>query len=186
VNIVTTSIFGPLIIEPAVFSDLRGHFFESFNPRIQAAIGEHHQFVQDNESLSQQHTVRGLHFQAPPFDQGKLVRVIKGAVLDVVVDIRVGSPTYGKHVSVELSDANKKMFWVPPGFAHGFSVLQPDTIFVYKCTAMYNKQAEGGILWNDPQLGIDWQVTNSIVSDKDLLLPTLQNLKSPFVYETNP
>ncbi len=141
-------------------------------------------FVQDNQSLSQKGTVRGLHFQADPHAQGKLVRVIQGAVIDVAVDIRKGSPTYGQHVAVELTGENCKMFWVPPGFAHGFSVLEDNTIFVYKCTNLYHKVSEGGLLWNDPTLNINWQVTEPVVSEKDALLPTLSNFESPFNYES--
>ncbi len=174
---------GPLIIQPKVFADSRGYFFESYSDKLFADLGIPYQFVQDNQSLSQKGTVRGLHFQANPHAQGKLVRVVQGAVLDVAVDIRVGSPTYGKHFDIELTGENKTMFWVPPGFAHGFSVLEDNTIFLYKCTNLYNKPSEGGLLWNDAELNINWGVDNPIVSEKDLLLPTLQNLQSPFTYE---
>ncbi len=175
---------GPLIIQPKVFADSRGYFFESFSDKLFTDLGIPYKFVQDNQSLSQKGTVRGLHFQANPHAQGKLVRVVQGAVLDVAVDVRVGSPTYGKHFDIELTAENKTMFWVPPGFAHGFSVLEDNTIFLYKCTNLYNKPSEGGLLWNDPELNINWQVNNPIVSEKDLLLPTLQYLQSPFTYES--
>jgi dTDP-4-dehydrorhamnose 3,5-epimerase len=123
--------------------------------------------VQDNQSLSQKGVLRGLHFQNPPFAQGKLVRVIKGAVVDVAVDIRKKSPTYGQHFAVELSEENKTVFWIPPGFAHGFVSLEDDTIFTYKCTGVYNKESEGALIWNDEDLDIDWRVENPLVSDKD-------------------
>jgi dTDP-4-dehydrorhamnose 3,5-epimerase len=181
-EIITTSIEGLLIIQPKVFADSRGYFFESYSAGVFEKLGVDANFVQDNQSLSQKGTVRGLHFQANPFAQGKFVRVVQGAVIDVAVDIRKGSPTYGQHVAVELTADNKTMFWVPPGFAHGFSVLQDNTIFLYKCTNLYNKQSEGGLLWNDPALNIDWGVTNPIVSDKDVILPTLQNFETPFTY----
>lgn len=144
------------------------------------AAGIHLNFVQDNQSLSQKGAVRGLHFQAPPFEQGKLVRVVKGAVRDVVVDIRKNSATYGQHFSIDLTEENQLMFWIPPGFAHGFETLEDNTIFLYKCTNLYNKESEGGLLWNDPALGIKWQTAEPIVSDKDQILPTLNNFISPF------
>jgi dTDP-4-dehydrorhamnose 3,5-epimerase len=175
---------GPLVIKPRVFADSRGYFFESYSVKVFKDLGIDADFVQDNQSLSQKGTVRGLHFQANPYAQGKLVRVVQGAVLDVIVDIRKGSPTYGKHYAVELTAENKTMFWVPPGFAHGFSTLADQTIFLYKCTNLYNKASEGGLHWNDPELNIDWRVEESIVSDKDQLLPTLQHFDSPFTYES--
>jgi dTDP-4-dehydrorhamnose 3,5-epimerase len=137
-------------------------------------------FVQDNQSLSQKGAVRGLHFQAPPFEQGKLVRVVQGSVMDVVVDIRKNSPTYGQSFCIELTAANQLMFWIPPGFAHGFETLEDQTLFLYKCTNVYNKASEGGLLWNDPQLGIKWQTSEPIVSDKDLILPAFANFNSPY------
>jgi dTDP-4-dehydrorhamnose 3,5-epimerase len=173
---------GLKIIQPSVFADARGYFFEAFNKAVFEAHGLPTDFVQDNESKSQKGVVRGLHFQAPPFAQGKLVRVIKGAVLDVAVDIRNGSPTYGQAHVVELTETNKTMFWIPPGFAHGFHTLADDTIFSYKCTQLYNKQAEGAILWNDPTLNIDWRITHPILSEKDQLAPLLQDFNSPFVF----
>lgn len=179
-----TYIDGPLILKPRVFTDSRGYFFESFSAQLFSEIGIKADFVQDNQSLSQKGTVRGLHFQAHPHAQGKLVRVVQGAVLDVVVDIRKGSPTYGKHVDVELTADHKTMFWVPAGFAHGFSTLENNTIFLYKCTNLYNKASEGGIRWNDPSLNINWRVEEAIVSDKDQLLPMLDSFDSPFTYES--
>jgi dTDP-4-dehydrorhamnose 3,5-epimerase len=137
-------------------------------------------FVQDNQSLSQKGAVRGLHFQAPPFEQGKLVRVITGAVIDVIVDIRKNSPTYGQHFSVELNEENKTMFWIPPGFAHGFETLVDNTIFLYKCTKLYDKSSEGGLLFNDSEIGINWKTKEPIVSDKDLILPHIKDFTSPF------
>jgi dTDP-4-dehydrorhamnose 3,5-epimerase len=183
-EITTTAINGLLILQPKVFTDSRGYFFESFSSAVFEKSGIVADFVQDNQSLSQKGTVRGLHFQADPFAQGKLVRVVQGAVIDVAVDIRKGSPTYGQHVAIELNGSNNTMFWVPPGFAHGFSVLEDNTIFLYKCTNLYNKQSEGGLLWNDPALNINWQVTAPVVSEKDNLLPTLSNFESPFNYES--
>lgn len=177
------SIDGPLIIKPKVFTDSRGYFFESFSAKLFSELGIDADFVQDNQSLSQRGTVRGLHFQADPHAQGKLVRVVQGAVLDVIVDIRKGSPTYAKHFAIELSGDNKTMFWVPPGFAHGFSTLENNTIFLYKCTNLYHKASEGGIHWNDPALNINWRVDEAIVSEKDELLPTLDRFESPFTYE---
>lgn len=176
----TFDIHGPLVITPKVFADERGHFFESFSKELFKQNGIDFEFVQDNQSLSQKGTLRGLHFQAPPFDQGKLVRVSRGTVIDIIVDIRKSSPTYGQSISVELSDKNFKQFWVPPGFAHGFSVLEDTTIFQYKCTNYYNKASEGGILYNDPDLKLNWQIENPIVSEKDQILPCLKNLISPF------
>ncbi len=176
----TFDIQGPLVITPKVFSDERGHFFESFSKELFKQHGIDFEFVQDNQSLSQKGTLRGLHFQAPPFDQGKLVRVSRGTVVDIIVDIRKSSPTYGQSIAVELSDKNFKQFWVPPGFAHGFSVLENNTIFQYKCTNYYNKASEGGILYHDPDLKLNWQIENPIVSEKDQILPCLKNLISPF------
>jgi len=179
-QIETFHISGPIVIKPKVFSDERGHFFESYNEEKVKELGIVFDFVQDNQSLSSKGTVRGLHFQAPPFDQGKLVRVARGAVLDIIVDIRKTSPTYGQSICVELSETNFKQLWVPPGFAHGFSVLQDHTIFQYKCTNYYDKASEGGILFNDPDLALNWQVDRAIVSEKDLLLYQLKDLISPF------
>jgi dTDP-4-dehydrorhamnose 3,5-epimerase len=181
-KIENSHIPGLKVIQPTVFADARGYFFEAFNKAVFEAHNLPTDFVQDNESKSQKGVVRGLHFQAPPFAQGKLVRVIKGAVLDVAVDIRKGSPTYGQAHVVELTESNKTMFWIPSGFAHGFHTLADDTIFSYKCTQLYNKQAEGAVYWNDPALQIDWRVQDPILSDKDREAPLLQNFDSPFVF----
>lgn len=175
-----TEIEGLLEIEPSVFQDDRGYFLESFRQDFFDKQGLRLAFVQDNESMSKKGVLRGLHFQAPPFEQGKLVRVIKGSVLDIALDIRVGSPTFGKHCSIVLSEQNKKQFWIPPGFAHGFLVLEDDTIFSYKCTGYYNKAAEGSVKWNDPTLNIDWGIANPILSEKDKLAPLLSDTESPF------
>jgi dTDP-4-dehydrorhamnose 3,5-epimerase len=171
---------GPILIKPQVFEDDRGYFFEPYNLKKFENIGINETFVQDNQSFSNKGTIRGLHFQAPPYAQGKLVRVITGAVLDVVVDIRKKSPTYGHTFSVELNADNKLMLWVPIGFAHGFSTLQDHTIFQYKCTGFYNKESEGGLRWDDPDLNINWGVDSAILSDKDKLLPLLSAFNSPF------
>ncbi len=174
-------IEGLLLIEPKVFGDHRGYFFESFRQdRFDEAVGFPVFFVQDNESRSNKGVLRGLHFQKPPVDQGKLVRVSRGAVLDVVVDIRKSSPTYGMHYSVELTEENKLQLWIPPGFAHGFVSLTDDTIFQYKCTNYYSPENEGSILWNDPGLGIDWKITDPAVSDKDKNALPLEKVESPF------
>lgn len=179
-EIIPTPFQGLKLIQPKVWGDARGHFFESYSEAAFKVAGLPTDFVQDNQSLSAAGILRGLHFQAPPFAQGKLVRVIAGAVLDVVVDIRKSSPTYGQHFKIELSADNKKMLWIPPGFAHGFLTLQDDTIFVYKVTGLYNKESEDGLLWNDPELGIDWGVADPLLSDKDKVLPCLADFKTPF------
>jgi dTDP-4-dehydrorhamnose 3,5-epimerase len=179
-QIQTTPIEGLLIIQPQIFEDPRGYFYESYNKQKFSEAGIDFEFIQDNQSLSQKGIIRGLHFQAPPFEQGKLVRVIQGAVKDVVVDIRKNSPTFGQHFSIVLTAQNKTMFFIPPGFAHGFETLEEDTIFLYKCTNVYNKESEGGLLWNDPFLNINWQNNDPLISDKDKILPTFKNLISPF------
>jgi dTDP-4-dehydrorhamnose 3,5-epimerase len=166
-KVITTEIPGLLIIQPKVFEDGRGYFFESYNEKLFKEIGVDVKFVQDNQSLSQKGVLRGLHFQKPPFDQGKLVRVIKGNVLDVAVDIRKQSPTYGRHFTIELSEQNKTMFWIPSGFAHGFATLEDNTIFSYKCTNFFHKESEDCILWNDDSLAINWGIENPLLSDKD-------------------
>jgi len=171
-----TPIEGLKIVQPKVWGDARGHFFESYSEAAFKAAGLPTDFVQDNQSLSAKGILRGLHFQKPPYAQGKLVRVIKGAVLDVVVDLRSSSPTYGQHFAMELNEDNKTMFWIPPGFAHGFLTLADDTIFVYKVTGLYNKESEGGLLWNDPALGINWGIENPLLSDKDRIQPLLSEL----------
>jgi dTDP-4-dehydrorhamnose 3,5-epimerase len=163
-----TSINDLFIIEPKVFEDSRGYFFESFNLKVfKEKTNIDLSFVQDNQSCSQKNVLRGLHFQNPPFDQGKLVSVTKGSVLDVAVDIRKKSPTYGQHFKAILSDKNHLMMYLPPGMAHGFLTLEENTIFSYKCTNYYNKISEGCILWNDNDLNIDWSINNAILSEKD-------------------
>jgi dTDP-4-dehydrorhamnose 3,5-epimerase len=175
-----TSIAGLVEIFPRVFQDDRGFFFESYNEEIFKKLGLPTNFVQDNQSFSIKGVVRGLHFQNAPFAQGKLVRVISGRVLDVAVDIRPDSPTFGKHEVFELRSDTNNMAYVPEGFAHGFVALE-DSVFSYKCTNVYNKGAESGLLWNDPDLGIDWGVENPIVSEKDVILPTFKTLFEKFV-----
>lgn len=171
---------GCLMITPRVFADDRGEFFESFSePRFREA-GIAGNFVQDNQSRSGKGVIRGLHFQEPPYEQGKLVRVVRGAVLDVVVDIRKSSPTYGKSLSIVLDEKNRQILWIPPGFAHGFATLEENTIFLYKCTGLYHKASENGIIWNDSDLSIDWCVDNPVVSEKDRELLPFNALKSPF------
>jgi dTDP-4-dehydrorhamnose 3,5-epimerase len=181
---IETGFDGLKIFEPKVFQDSRGYFFESFNSATFRAAGIESTFVQDNESRSQYGVLRGLHYQLNPMAQAKLVRVVEGEVLDVVVDIRKGSPTYGKHFSLLLSAENKKQLYIPRGFAHGFSVLSETCIFQYKCDNYYSKESEGGISYNDPELGIDWNIKpgEAIVSDKDSLLPAFKNCNNNFVY----
>ena len=179
-EIIKTPIEGLLVIKPKIFGDDRGHFFESWSKESFAKNGLNLDFVQDNQSLSNKGVLRGLHFQNPPFAQGKLVRVIKGAVLDVVVDIRKESSTYGKHFSIELNEENKTICWIPPGFAHGFLTLEDDTIFTYKCTGVYNSASEEALLWSDKDLNIDWRAINPLVSDKDLVAGSFKNFKSQF------
>ena len=179
-EIIQTDIEGLLIIKPKVFEDDRGYFFESFRLDSIRNAGITLKFIQENESKSGKNVLRGLHFQNPPFAQGKLVRVVKGAVLDVAVDIRKKSPAYGKWFAHELSGENKMMMWIPPGFAHGFLTLEDETIFQYKCTNYYNKESEGSIRWNDPQLNIDWHVQEPGVSEKDKNAPMFNELKSKF------
>ncbi|NUM31534.1 MAG: dTDP-4-dehydrorhamnose 3,5-epimerase [Bacteroidetes bacterium] len=174
-------IEGPLLIIPTVYSDSRGYFFESFSKRLFESNGINYDFVQDNQSLSGKGTLRGLHFQSPPFAQGKLVRVTSGSVIDIIVDIRKSSPTYGKSISINISENNYYQLWVPQGFAHGFLVLEDNTIFQYKCTDYYNKEAEGGILFNDPDLNLNWEISSPIISDKDLKLPYFKDFVSPFI-----
>ena len=176
-NVIKTDLDGVVIIEPRIFNDDRGYLFESFSERdFFANVREIH-FVQDNESKSSYGVLRGLHFQKPPFAQSKLVRVIKGAVLDVAVDIRVGSPTFGKYVAVELSADNHRQFFIPRGFAHGFSVLSDEVIFQYKCDNFYAPQYEGAIAWNDPSLNIDWRIPadDVVLSEKDKKHPLLKD-----------
>ena len=175
-----TTIKDLLIIKPKVFVDDRGYFFESYNKELFLKMGLDLNFVQDNQSLSQKGVLRGLHFQNPPHAQGKLVRVIQGSVLDVAVDIRIKSPTYGQHEKIILSGENKTMFWIPPGFAHGFISLEDNTIFNYKCTAEYSKKSESSLIWNDPILNIDWEIDNPQVSAKDQEAELFQNFQSQF------
>ncbi|OIP00610.1 MAG: dTDP-4-dehydrorhamnose 3,5-epimerase [Bacteroidetes bacterium CG2_30_33_31] len=179
-EIIKTKIQDLIIIKPDVFKDERGYFFESYNfDRFREFLGGA-VFVQDNESKSQKNVLRGLHFQRPPYTQGKLVRVIKGAVLDVAVDLRKNSPTYGKYEIVELNEENKLIYWVPPGFAHGFVTLTDETIFFYKCSNIYNKASEGSLFWNDPDINIQWNVKNPILSEKDKFGPLLKDFITPF------
>ncbi len=168
-----------LILSPSVFADDRGYFLESYNKKTLASKLDL-DLVQDNESMSQKDVLRGLHFQKPPFSQGKLVRVITGSVLDVVVDLRKESPTYGKHFKHILSDKNKTQLYVPKGFAHGFLVLEDNTIFSYKCTNYYHKEAEESLLWNDTALNIDWNIEHPIISEKDKNAENFANFVSPF------
>jgi len=169
-QIKTTDIEGLIEITPRVFEDERGYFYESYSKQAFEKIGLDIDFVQDNQSLSQKGVLRGLHFQNPPYTQGKLVRVIKGAVMDVAVDIRKNSPTYGKFHKVLLTEDNKRLFWIPPGFAHGFLTLEDETIFSYKVTGIYNKESEGCIKWDDTNLNINWGIPTDmklLVSEKD-------------------
>lgn len=181
-NIIKTDIEGVVIIEPRIFTDARGYFFESFSERDFCKEVREIKFVQDNESKSSYGVMRGLHFQRPPFTQSKLVRVIKGAVLDVAVDIRKGSPTYGEHVAVELTEDNHRQFFVPRGFAHGFAVLSDEAIFQYKCDNFYAPEADGGISILDESLGIDWRIPmdKAILSEKDTKHSLLKDFDSPF------
>jgi len=180
-----TEIPGLLIFEPKVFDDPRGYFFESYNENIFKEAGIDLRWVQDNQSSSAYGVIRGLHYQANPHAQVKLVRVLSGKILDVVVDIRKGSPAFGKHFSIELSAENKKQLFIPHGFAHGFSVLSEKAEVLYKCDGFYNKESEGGIHYNDPSLNIDWKIPagKEIVSDKDLVLPVLADCKNNFIYK---
>ena len=177
---ISTNIEGLIIIKPRVFNDERGYFYESYNKNVFKKNGLELDFMQDNQSLSHSGVLRGLHFQAPPFQQGKLVRVIQGSVMDVAVDIRTNSPTYGQYHSIVLSGDNKTQFWIPPGFAHGFATLEDNTIFSYKCTGPYSKESEGAILWNDPSLNIAWKVEKPLVSEKDQEAQLFEHFISPY------
>jgi dTDP-4-dehydrorhamnose 3,5-epimerase len=183
-NILQTPITDLFVIEPKVWKDNRGYFYESFNARLLSEAGIQDSFVQDNQSFSQKGTLRGLHAQKAPFAQGKLVRVIQGTVLDIAVDARKNSPTYGQHFSIELSGENHKQLWVPPGFLHGFLTLEDDTIFTYKVTNYYDKASEIGVIWNDGDLNINWSNTiaaaDLLLSEKDLILPSFKDFVSPF------
>ena len=179
-EIIKIPLEGLLVIKPKIFGDDRGYFFESWSKQSFAKVGLDLDFVQDNQSLSSKGVLRGLHFQNPPYAQGKLVRVIKGAVLDIAVDIRKDSPTYGQHFSVELSEKNKTIVWIPPGFAHGFVTIEDNTIVTYKCTEVYNKESEGALIWNDKDLNINWEVNDPLVSEKDLVAGNFNNFESKF------
>ncbi|MDR0955001.1 MAG: dTDP-4-dehydrorhamnose 3,5-epimerase [Rikenellaceae bacterium] len=186
-NVIKTEIEGVLIIEPRVFGDERGYFFESYNKEAFAkATGLDINFVQDNESKSKYGVLRGLHFQLPPFAQSKLVRVVAGRVLDVAVDIRRGSPTFGKYVTCELTEENLRQFFLPRGMAHGFVVLSAEAVFQYKCDNLYHPEAEGAVAWDDPELGIDWQIpsTDIVLSEKDRRNARLRDATQLFDYNT--
>src|SRR6478609_3927815 len=171
---------GVIEYTPKKFGDSRGWFMESYNRQALEDIGINATFVQDNQSLSGKNVLRGLHFQKPPFGQAKLVRVLSGRALDVVVDIRNDSPTYGQHLTVILDAEKSNQLFIPIGFAHGFLTLEDNTTFFYKCSDYYNKESEGGLLWNDPALGINWNVTDPIVSEKDQILPGITDFITPF------
>lgn len=181
-NIIKTAIDGVVIIEPCVFKDARGYFFESFSQREFEKKVRKINFVQDNESMSSYGVMRGLHFQHPPFTQSKLVRCVKGAVLDIAVDIRKGSPTYGQHVAIELTEENHYQLFVPRGFAHGFAVLSETAVFQYKCDNFYTPDADDGISITDDSLGIDWKIdaNKTLMSEKDMKYVTLTDFNSPF------
>lgn len=183
-EVIKTSIEGVVIIESRIFKDARGYFFESFSQQeFEEKVGKV-QFVQDNESMSSYGVMRGLHFQRPPYTQSKLVRCVKGGVLDIAVDIRKGSPTYGQHVAVELSEDNHRQFFIPQGFAHGFAVLSGTAVFQYKCDNFYHPEADGGISILDESLGLDWRIPTekAILSEKDTKHPLLKEFETPFVY----
>ena len=181
-KVTATDIEGLLIIEPHIFNDGRGYFYESYNKAKFTEAGIPVEFVQDNQSFSHKGALRGLHGQAEPFSQGKLVRVINGRVIDIAVDIRKNSPTYGKYVSIELNEENKLQFWIPAGFLHGFVTLEDSTIFTYKVNNFYDKESEIGVIWNDPTLNIDWGIAQAdvLLSPKDELLPYFNEFESPF------
>lgn len=181
-DVQTTPIEGLLLLRPRVFGDDRGSFSETWNQRVlDEAVGAEVRFVQSNESRSKAGVLRGLHFQAPPHAQGKLVRVVKGKVLDVAVDLRVGSPTYGQHHAALLSQENRWQFFVPAGFAHGFLTLEDDTVFQYFCTNLYHPESERALRWDDADLGIEWGIDAPLVSDKDKEAKAFATLESPFV-----
>jgi dTDP-4-dehydrorhamnose 3,5-epimerase len=177
---INAEIEGLVIVEPNIFKDERGYFFESYNKDVFFQAGIKSEFIQDNQSLSQKGVLRGLHFQKPPHAQAKLVSVIKGSVLDVAVDLRKNSKTYGQSQSIVLSEENKKMFYIPEGFAHGFLTLEDNTIFSYKCSNFYNKDSEDAILWSDESLDINWGCDKPILSDKDKRTQKFNEYKSPF------
>ncbi len=175
-----TGFNGLYVVEPDVFEDARGYFFESWNQKKFAELGLSSDFVQDNQSMSGANVLRGLHFQLPPWQQGKLVRVLQGSVTDVVVDLRKKEHTFGKYFKIKLTAAQKNMLWVPAGFAHGFLTHEPNTVFFYKCTNFYNKDVDAALKWDDPDLAIDWGIQNPIVSAKDEKAPAFRQFKSPF------
>ena len=179
-EVLSTPIQDLFIIQPKVFEDDRGYFYESYNKAEFEKAGITSEFVQDNQSLSQKDVLRGLHFQNPPFAQGKLVRAIKGSILDVALDIRKNSKTYGQHFDIILNETNKTMLWIPPGFAHGFLTLENETIFSYKCTNVYNRSSEDCILWNDTTLCIKWRISNPLLSEKDKTGKLFTNFESLF------
>jgi len=181
----TTHIPGLLVFEPRLHEDSRGYFFESYNHKVFATAGIDNTFIQDNQSSSLYGVIRGLHYQLNPYAQSKMVRVLHGAILDIAVDIRKGSPAYSKLFSIELTAENKKQLFIPPGFAHGFSVLNEKAEVLYKCDGFYNKESEAGICFNDPVLNIDWKIPADkiIISDKDKILPTLAECRNNFVFE---
>ncbi len=183
-KVIHTEIPDVVVIEPKVFGDRRGYFLESYSERNFNSMVREIRFVQDNESSSSYGVVRGLHYQKPPYSQSKLVRVVSGKVLDVAVDIRKGSPTYGKHVAVELSAENKRQMFIPRGFAHGFSVLSEEVVFQYKCDAFYKPDSEGAVAWDDPDLGIDWMIPSDkvVLSDKDRAHSRLKEIEPCFDY----
>lgn len=179
-EIVESPLKGVYVLKPRVFEDPRGYFFESYSHQLLKAAGLELNFVQDNQSLSHKNVLRGMHFQAPPYAQGKLVRVITGSVFDVAVDIRKGSETYGKWFGMELNEQNKWMMYIPPGFAHGFLTLQDNTVFSYKCTEYYHKASEGCLAWDDPEVGIDWGNAAVLLSEKDKTCKKLKDFITPF------
>jgi dTDP-4-dehydrorhamnose 3,5-epimerase len=184
-NFETCAIPGLVVITPKVFTDSRGFFFEAFNQQPFKAAGIENSFVQDNQSSSSYGVIRGLHFQRNPHAQAKLVRVLQGTIFDVAVDVRAGSPTYGQHFGIELSAENNKQLLIPAGFAHGFSVLSPTAVVLYKCDGYYNKESEGGIRFDDPALAINWRIdaASAIVSEKDLVLPDFAHVAANFTFQ---
>ena len=183
-NVIKTEFLGLMIIEPKVFGDARGYFFESYNEKVMADAGIQTVFRQDNQSFSKYGVIRGLHYQQNPHAQAKLIWALEGAIYDVALDLRKGSPTFGKWFGLELSSENKRQIYIPQGFAHGFSVLSEQTTIFYKCDNFYHPQSEGGVLYNDPALGIDWKVdaAQAIVSDKDKTLPLFAQVETNFIY----
>lgn len=179
-EIITQALNGVLLLKPRIFADDRGYFYESYNKETFFELGITSEFIQDNQSKSAKGTLRGLHFQNPPYAQGKLVRVLSGSVLDVAVDIRSSSPTYGRHFMAELSAENHYQMWIPPGFAHGFLALEEGTVFAYKCTNVYNKASEGCLRWNDPDLNISWGISKPLISGKDNEAPLFKEFISQF------